>query len=98
MDISSLDLYRAISKLRYGLIGWRDLDKINFKVSVELIQADPGTGVMTDCLVLKAIAPPDVTVSPLIPEKETSMIIEIYPFTDQQPARVSKIESGTLTD
>lgn len=95
MNISIQHLDRAVSKLKYGLLGYSYAEKVDFQVTISLVQADPGTGVMTDCLVLKAVAPKD-------PEdktnKETTMVIEVYPVSDNQVPRASKIETHPLND
>jgi hypothetical protein len=90
--ISINDLEKAVSKLKYGLLGYSMADKVDLQVTVSFIQADPGIGMLIDSLTFKAVAPIDERE----PSKEISMTIEIYPSSEGQPPRSSKTEASPL--
>jgi hypothetical protein len=92
MIVSVQHLEKAVSKLKYSLLGYSLAEKVDLKVTISLIQADPGTGIMVDCLMLKATAPSEERE----PNKETFMIIELFPATDGQLPRASKTETTIL--
>ena len=90
MKVSSKQLDIAISKLRYELLGYSN-DALDLVVTVEMMQEDPGSGIMTDCLTFKAT-------KPMVDkdEGETSMIVEVYPENTKLEPRASKTKSFAI--
>lgn len=88
MKVSIQQLDAAISKMKYGLLGYSYAEKQDIEVTMEFITADPGLGKMVDCLKLTAIAPQKDG-----EDVEKSMVVEIYPFDQKEAPRASKIES-----
>lgn len=93
MKVSWKQLDKAMTKMKYSLLGYGAGNDDDLELSVELITADPGSGVMVDCMLLKAHGP--------IKEgktKEVSMTVEIFPCHENQEPRASIIESFTIKD
>jgi hypothetical protein len=88
MKISIQQLDAVVSKMKYGLLGYSSAEKQDLEVTIEFVTADPGLGRMVDCVKLTAYAPVKEG-----DDKETSMVIEMYPYGDKEAPRASKIES-----
>lgn len=74
--------------MKYGLLGYSSAEKQDLEVTIEFVTADPGLGKMVDCIKFTAYAPVKEG-----DDKETSMVVEIYPYNDKEAPRASKIES-----
>ena len=92
ITISLNHLERTVTKLRYGLLGYSDARKNDLTVEISLSKEDLGSGVMTDAITFKTVAPEDEKE----PSREQSMIVEIYPMSENQPPRASRIDSTSL--
>ena len=86
MKISAHQLDMVLSKMRYSILGYSSTEK-DFEVEISISKEDPGNGIMVDCFTLKAVSPDSVE----------TMIVEIYPTSEQIQPRASKTQSFTIT-
>lgn len=91
MKVSLKQLENVLSKMKYQLLGYNN-DGKDLVLDIEITQEDPGNGVMTDCLALKATKPTTEA------ESEIRMEVEVYPEQDKVEPRASKIESFSITN
>lgn len=87
MKISGKQLDMVLSKIKYATLGYTRDDQ-DFEIEISMTQEDPGTGSMVDCLTLKTIKAASSE-----EDKIDTMIVEIYPMSENQDPRASKTES-----
>ena len=92
MKVSIKQLEMVLSKLRYSLIGYSNSEKNDLTVDIDITKEDPGSGIMTDCLMLKAEKPTGEDA-----EGGIRMEIEVYLESENIDPRASKIESFKVT-
>jgi hypothetical protein len=92
MKVTLLQLEAAIFKIKYDLLGYNS-DKTNtHPIEIELIKADPGTGMMVDTLVLKGDKPESTSND----ESHVSITIEIYPHEDKVNPNMERTVTSKL--
>jgi hypothetical protein len=91
-------LEKAITRIKYYLPANIATDG-KAVVDISFIEADPGSGVMTDCLVLKCTLPQSDNAKISLPaDSEVSMTVEIYPSSEGQSPRACRAETKILSD
>lgn len=92
MKISGKQLEAVLYKLKYFTLGYSDFDKKDFEVDISLSQEDPGSGIMVDTFTIKALKPQEEG-----GDRVETMVVELYPASEQQDPRASKTESFKIT-
>lgn len=92
MIVSLKQLKMILSKLEYSMVGYSGVDKKDLSVSIEMSKEDPGNGVMTDCITFKALKLQEEG-----GDRVETMVVELYPASEQQDPRASKTESFKIT-
>lgn len=96
INISLTQLEAVIHRVKYALLGYKDDRDIT--ITVDIIQADPGNGIMVDCIQIKGYEPDipaDPAAAPITTQniKQKSMVVEVFPISENQPPVASLIES-----
>jgi hypothetical protein len=92
MIVSLNQLDAALSQMKYKLLGYAADKEDDLQVNIEFIPADPGNGQLVDVICLKASRPSK-------PEdiKAYSMVVEVMPYSENQPPTASIIEGFKIT-
>jgi hypothetical protein len=91
MKVSLKHLERSLAQIKFKLLGWSS-DEKDLEILVSMIKADPGSGVMTDCLEFSAVKPDGPE------DSELKMSVEVYPMSEGVDPAASKIESYKVID
>lgn len=94
MKVSLKQLESALNKMKYQMLGYSNEAK-DLVIDINVLQEDPGNGVMVECFTLKGTKPVDNGEET---SGETRMEIEVYPDSEKLEPRASKIETFRIND